>query len=365
MSKVSITRSLLDDLAMSISAKSGEPVPLTLTEMKDAVDSISGGTPTLQTLTKSYTPTESQQTETITASAGYDGIEEVDVTVGAISSSYVGSGITRRDSTDLSASGATVTVPSGYYSAQASKAVASGTVTAPASITGTSATVSTGTNTLTLSKTVSVTPSVTTAGYVSSGTAGNSSVSLTASVTTQAAQTIYPSASDQTITGSKYLTGTQTIKGVTTTNLTADNIKSGVTVQIGDSADSDRVASVTGTYTGGGTSKNVQVVQGTTRTTSSTMTAIGAEMTVSKTGTYDVYWSAFRSNTSSQYTFATQLYVGGAAYGSEQTTWSNHQQNVHLSNVSLTVNQKIRVYGRESRGSSYYMYAGTLTIVEA
>ena len=115
----------------------------------------------------------------------------------------------------------------------------------------------------------------------------------------------------------------------------------------------------------GGTSKNAQVVQGTTRTTSSSLTAIGAEMTVSKTGTYNVYWSAFRSNTSSQYTFATKLYINGTGYGSEQTTWSNHQQNVHLSNVSLSANDKIRVYGRESRGSSYYMYAGTLTIVEA
>ena len=114
-----------------------------------------------------------------------------------------------------------------------------------------------------------------------------------------------------------------------------------------------------------GTSKNVQVVQGTTRTTSSSMTAIGAEMTVSKTGTYDVYWSAFRSNTSGSYTFATQLYVGGSAYGSENTTWSNHVQNNHLSNVSLTANQKIRVYGRESRGTSYYMYAPTLIIIEA
>lgn len=115
----------------------------------------------------------------------------------------------------------------------------------------------------------------------------------------------------------------------------------------------------------GGSSKNAQVVQGTTRTTSSTLTAIGAEMTVSKTGTYDVYWSAFRSNTSTQYTFATKLYINGTGYGSEQTTWSNHQQNVHLSNVSLSANDKIRVYGRESRGSSYYMYAGTLTIVES
>lgn len=130
-------------------------------------------------------------------------------------------------------------------------AMPSGSATAPASISGTSATVSTGTNTLTLSKTVSVTPSVS-PGYVASGTAGNSNVSLTASVTTQAAQTIYPSSSDQTIASGRYLTGTQTIKGVTTTNLTADNIKSGVVVQVGDSSDSDRVLSVTGTYEGSG-----------------------------------------------------------------------------------------------------------------
>jgi hypothetical protein len=115
---------------------------------------------------------------------------------------------------------------------------------------------------------------------------------------------------------------------------------------------------------GGGDSKNAQVVQGTTRTTSSTLTAIGAELTVSKTGTYDVYWSAFRSSTSSSYTYGTRLYVGGTAYGTENTTWSNHVQNNHLTGVSLTANQKIRVYGRNSRGSSYYIYAPTLVIIE-
>jgi hypothetical protein len=121
----------------------------------------------------------------------------------------------------------------------------------------------------------------------------------------------------------------------------------------------------TGTASGGGgDSKNTQVVQGTTRTTSSTLTAIGAEMTVSKTGTYSVYWSAFRSSTSSSYTYGTQLYVGGTAYGTQNTTWSNHVQNNHLTGVSLTANQKIRVYGRNSRGSSYYIYAPMLVIVE-
>lgn len=132
--------------------------------------------------------------------------------------------ITSKSSSDLTASGATVTAPAGYYAEAASKAVSSGSATAPASISGTSASVSTGTNTLTLSKTVSVTPSVT-AGYVASGTAGNSSVSLTASVTTKAAATITPGTTDQEIASGTYLTGKQTIKG--DANLVAANIVSG------------------------------------------------------------------------------------------------------------------------------------------
>lgn len=103
--------------------------------------------------------------------------------------------IATKSSSDLTVSGATVTAPAGYYSSAASKSVATGSATAPSSISGTSATVSTGTNTLTLSKTVSVTPSVT-AGYISSGTAGNANVSLTANVTVNPT----PTASGKTVT---------------------------------------------------------------------------------------------------------------------------------------------------------------------
>ena len=139
---------------------------------------------------------------------------------------YTGT-IASKTGTDITASGDTVTVPAGYYSSQQTKAVASGSATAPASISGTTATVSTGTNTLTLSKTVSVTPTVS-AGYVSAGTAGNSDVSLTASVTTKAAATITPGTSDQTIAAGTYLTGAQTIEG--DADLVGSNIKSGVSI---------------------------------------------------------------------------------------------------------------------------------------
>lgn len=167
--------------------------------------SVSSETPTIESLT--VTPSESKQTFNESTVDGYK-----PVVVNAVSSTYVGTGITRRDSDDLSVSGATVSVPAGYYSAAASKSVASGSATAPSTISGSAASVSTGTNTLTLTKTVGVTPSVS-AGYVSSGTAGNTSVSLTASVTTKAAATITPTTTNQTIASGTYLTGTQTIAG--------------------------------------------------------------------------------------------------------------------------------------------------------
>ena len=306
--------SLFSDIADAIRAKTGSQATIVADNFPTAIAAIpQGGSPTLQTKSKSYTPSETAQSEAVTADNGYDGLDTVNVSVAAVSSSYVGSGITRRDSTNLSASGATVTAPAGYYASQATKTVSSGTAGTPSAsktIAGTTAT---------------ITPSVTnTTGYITGSTKTGTAVTVTAS--------------EVDTLGTKSITSN------------GNNID-----VVGYSAVNVSVS---------GISKNTQVVQGTTRTTSSTLTAIGAEMTVSKTGTYDVYWSAFRSSTSSSYTYGTQLFIDGTAYGSENTTWSNHVQNNHLTNVSLTLNQKIRVRGRESRNSSYYIYAPTLVIVE-
>ena len=112
------------------------------------------------------TPTESSQT---IGDANY--MMEGAVTVNAIPSNYVGSGITQRSSSDLTASGATVTVPSGYYSAQATKSVASGTAGTP-----------TATKVVdTDDASALITPSVTnTTGYITGGTKTGTSFYVTA-----------------------------------------------------------------------------------------------------------------------------------------------------------------------------------------
>lgn len=282
------------DIADAIRNKNGSSNTYTPAQMPTAINAIpTGGT----YQSKSVSPTESSQT--ITPDSGYDALSSV--SVGAISSTYVGSGIARKSSTDLSASGATVTVPAGYYESQATKsvstmtlptsasssatsgytskativrsaadqyiniptgyntagsyykinAVASGSATGPTSLSGSSATVSTGTNTITLTKTgVSTTPTIN-AGYISSATTSSATVALTASVTTKAAATITPGTTNQTIASGTYLTGTQTISG--DADLTAANIKKGVSI-----------FNVTGSYTSDATAAAGDIVDGET-----------------------------------------------------------------------------------------------------
>ena len=276
---------------------------------------VSASAPTMQTKSKSYTPSETAQSEAVTADSGYDGLEQVNVSVGAISSSYVGSGVARKTSSDLTASGATVTAPAGYYASQAQKTVASGTEGTP---TATKGTVS--------NHAITVTPKVTNAaGYISGGTKTGTGVTVQAS---------------ELVSGTKEITANGTDIDVTNYE------KVDVAVPTG----------------GGGDSKNVQVAAGVNRVATTSYTAVtGQTLTVAKTGTYDVYWTGYRSSTGG--TNGSQLYIGSTAYGSAQTTFSNNAQAVHLTGVSLTAGQTVTVRAR-ARSTSYYMYVGNLTIVE-
>lgn len=95
----------------------------------------------------------------------------------------------------------------------------------------------------------SITPTVN-AGYVTTGTAGTVSTTGTSTyqLTSKAAATYNTSTADQTIASQRWLVGAQTIKSVTTSNLTAANIKSGTVVKVGDANNASRITQVTGTY---------------------------------------------------------------------------------------------------------------------
>lgn len=142
-----------------------------------------------------------------------------------------GTGITgniaSKSSSDLTASGATVTAPAGYYPSAASKSVASGSATTPATSITANPTISvnaSGLITASVSSSQSVTPSVS-AGYVSSGTAGTVSVSgsKTQQLTTQAAKTVAPTESEQTaVTSGVYTTGAVKVGAISSTYVGSD-----------------------------------------------------------------------------------------------------------------------------------------------
>ena len=72
---------------------------------------------------------------------------------------------------------------------------------------------------------------------------------VTGNIASEAAATYTPSNTAQTIAAQQYLSGAQTIEAVVCANLTAANIKSGVTVKIGTATDDDSVASIQGSLT--------------------------------------------------------------------------------------------------------------------
>lgn len=109
-----------------------------------------GGTPTLQTKSKTYTPTTSKQTESITADSGYDGLEKVNITINAMTSGTAGTptatkGTVSNHSVSVTPS---VTNTTGYISGGAKTGTAV-TVSASELVSGTKTVTTTGTSDVT------------------------------------------------------------------------------------------------------------------------------------------------------------------------------------------------------------------------
>ena len=166
------------------------------------------GKVSITTETKSVTPTTS--TQTITPTSGK-----------VLSSVSVGAIPNQKNANNITVSGSTVTIPSGYYSVAATKSISTATQATPS---------------ITVNASGLITATATqTAGYVVAGTK-----SATSQLAFQAAKTITPNTVDQiAVSSGYYVGGNVTVKG--DSNLVAANIKSGTSI-----------FGVTGTYEGSG-----------------------------------------------------------------------------------------------------------------
>ena len=185
---ISVTPSVTNSAGyISGSTKTGTAVTVTASELASGnkaitnngtnIDVIGYSTvsvdvgPLVNNQTKTATPSEAQKV--ITYDSGYTGLEQV--TISAISSTYVGSGITRRSSSDMTfgfygGSMPYIGAPAGYYASDSMKMIPRGTEGTPVATKGTVS-----------NHSIDITPSVTNSdGYIIGSTKTGTAVTVTA-----------------------------------------------------------------------------------------------------------------------------------------------------------------------------------------
>lgn len=153
--------------------------------------------------------------------------------------------------------------------------------------------------------------------------------------------------------------GNASFTDVTDTTATAADVASGKYFYTANGTKTQGTAS-------GGSEKAIQYSMGRHEVTAgTTYKSTGLSLTVTKAGTYKVYWVMDRTTTSG--TNGTRLYNGSTALGTAHTTWTynNNNRNAAVCEETLTfaANDTITVRGR-SRSTSYAIGASNLIIIE-
>lgn len=147
----------------------------------------------------------------------------------------------------------------------------------------------------------------------------------------------------------------------TVIDLSQDTVSSAADIvsgKIGHLRDGTRV---TGTASGGGSSKNVQAYIGQASRQANSYGATTVTLTVAKTGRYTVSWSAWRSSSSG--TMGTNLHVNNTTGTNQQTFTGTYGQRIELTNQSYNQGDVLTLYAT-SGSTSRSIYVANLIIEE-
>lgn len=283
----------------------------------------------------SITPTEEAVSAVVTPDSGYDGLREVDVTVSAIPDDFVGSAVPRKTSADLTASGATVTAPSGYYAEDASKAIPNGAFHSGGYLTRNPSisVASDGTITASVSGGSNLFP-IKTSGYLTTDKYFPITVtgSSTSSLSTEEGKTVTPTESEQTaVAAEKFTTGDVKVGAIPSNYV-------GSSVPQNDSTDltvsGDTVTAPSGYYA---SSASASVASGSATTPTTTITA-NPSVSVNASGLVSSSVSASQSVTP----IVSEGYVTSGTSGTVSVSGSNTLQLTTQSGSTITPTSSVQ-----------------------